>query len=248
MFLTVRMLRLMSNIAELRPQDAPSPELLEFLLPLHRAFEPRRRVLLAARGTAPNYLPESDATTGTWRLSVPAWAQDQRNQITGPADNAKLLIAMCNTKDPGCMPDGEDSITCDWSNVRAAHRNVVAAIKGTLTFTDASGKTTAIKPSRQVMLYRPRGLHLDELRALPGETISGSLFDLSAVFLATAEERRQAVKNPELQAKLCFYIPKTESFEEAAWFSDLIAAMETALEIPVGTTKIMFLIESLPAA
>ncbi len=242
----------MSETTEARPQDAPSAELLEFFLPLHRAFEPRRRALLDARrkalaaaheGRLPAYLPDSEATTGTWRLSVPAWAKDQRNQITGPADNAKLLVAMCNTKDPGCMPDGEDSITTDWANVRAAHRNVVAAIRGELSFKDAK-----IKPSAQVMFYRPRGLHLDETNAIAGETVSGSLFDLAAVFSGSVEQRRAAVKKPELQAKLCFYIPKTESFEEAAWFSDAIAAMEAAVGIPAGTTKIMFLIESLPAA
>ncbi|MBI2385428.1 MAG: isocitrate lyase/phosphoenolpyruvate mutase family protein [Elusimicrobia bacterium] len=234
-------------------QDAPSPELLEFFRPLHRTFEPRRRTLLAARrraladahaGIAPGYLPDSEATSGAWRLTIPDWARDQRNQITGPADNAKLLVAMCNTKDPGCMPDGEDSITTDWANVRAAHRNTVAAIQGRLSFNGAT-----IKPSAQVMFYRPRGLHLDEVNALPGETVSGSLFDLAAVFFGTADQRRRAAsEDAALQAKLCFYIPKTESFEEAAWFSDVIAEMETAIGVPVGTTRIMFLIESLPAA
>lgn len=242
----------MPETAEARAADAPSPELLEFFLPLHRTFEPRRRELIEARrrslenahaGRLPGYLPESEATSGDWRLSVPAWAQDQRNQITGPADNAKLLVAMCNTKDPGCMPDGEDSITTDWANVRAAHRNVIAAIDGTL-----SVKGVTIKPSSQVMFYRPRGLHLDETNAISGETVSGSLFDLAAVFFGSAARRRQAVSDPALQAKLCFYIPKTESFEEAAWFSDVLAVMETAIGIPVGTTKVMFLIESLPAA
>ncbi|MCR4297026.1 MAG: aldolase/citrate lyase family protein, partial [Elusimicrobia bacterium] len=197
----------------------------------------------AHAGELPGYLSRSEAGDGAWRVSVPAWALDQRNQITGPADNAKLLVAMCNTKDPGCMPDGEDSITCGWPNVRAAHRNTVAAIQGTLAFNGA-----VIKPSKQVMFYRPRGLALDETNALPGETVSGSLFDLAAVFFGTADRRREAVKKPELQAKLCFYIPKVESHEEAAWFSDVLAAMETAIGIPVGTTRIMFLIESLPAA
>lgn len=242
----------MTHIMETRMPDAPSAELLDFFRPLHLAFEPRRRALLAARrraledahaGNPPGYLPASEATAGSWRLTVPDWACDQRNQITGPADNAKLLVAMCNTKDPGCMPDGEDSITTDWANVRAAHRNTVAAIEGSLAFNGAT-----IKPSKQVMFYRPRGLHLNETNALPGETVSGSLFDLAAVFFGTADRRREAVNNAALQAKLCFYIPKTESFEEAAWFSDVIAEMEAAIGVPVGTTKIMFLIESLPAA
>lgn len=230
----------------------------DFLLPLHRDFEPRRRGILAARrkalaeahaGRLPGYLPESEATRGDWRIEVPEWARDQRNQITGPADNPKLLVGMCNTGDPGCMPDGEDSIVTDWESVRRAHENTVAAIRGTLAFSDpGTGKTAKIKPSRQAMFYRPRGLLLDEDRALPGETLSASLFDLGVVFFETADLRRRAPPETGPQAKLCFYIPKAESHEEAAWFSDLLAAMETAIGIPVGTTKVMFLIESLPAA
>ncbi len=235
------------------PQDY-----LEFLTPLRRSFEPRRRQILSARqraleaaqaGRLPTWLPASEARTGAWRIDVPAWAADQRNQITGPADNAKLLIAMCNTSDPGCMPDGEDSITTQWIHVRAAQDNTVAAIKGTLTWTDpATGKFHAIRPSDQVMFYRPRGLHLWEDSVIPGLPISASIFDLSFVFHQTLAERRAALADPARQAKLCFYIPKIESADEAGWWSELIAAMEEAAGIPVGTTKVMFLIESLPAA
>jgi malate synthase len=236
--------------------DLP-PGLLELIKPLHARFEPRRRELLAARqkalaashgGLEPAYLPESEASKGKWKVTVPSWARDQRNQITGPADNAKLFVSMRNSGDPGCMPDGEDSITTDYANVRAAQQNTVAAIKGTLSFDDKkTGKSGSVKPSKQVMFYRCRGLHLDETNVL-AETMSGSLFDLAMVFFQTVEERRAALKSPDRQKDLCFYIPKTESREEAAWFSDLLAAMETEAKIPVGTTKVMFLIESLPAA
>ena len=250
----------MSTIAH--PKNAtnePLPQgFLDFFLKLHKAFEPRRLALKEARiaslqaahqGRMPGYLPDSEATLGSWKIALPAWAKDQRNQITGPADTAKLLVAMCNTADPGCMPDGEDSITADWDNVRRAHKNTAEAIKGTLTFHDkSSGKTAAIKPSSQLLFYRPRGLHMDETRLLPGETVSASLFDLGMVFFETAAERRAALKDPDGQRRLCFYLPKCESAEEAAWFSDVLAAMEESIRIPVGTTKVMFLIESLPAA
>jgi len=231
---------------------------LQFLSPLRSLFEPGRGSILAARrealeaalcGAMPGYLPDSEARSGSWRIQLPEWAREQRNQITGPADNPKLLIAMCNTRDPGCMPDGEDSITTQWEHVRAAQQNTVAAIRGTLTWTDPeTGKRHEILPSDQLMFYRPRGIHLSERHVLPGEAVSGSLFDLAMVFFQTAEERRAVGKSPASQRKLCFYLPKTESAEEAGWWSDVIAAMEDAAGIPVGTTKVMFLIESLPAA
>jgi len=234
------------------------PGFRRFLMPLLSTFEPHRAILLAARarslaaahaGTMPGYLTHSQARTGRWRIELPEWALDQRNQITGPADNPKLLVAMCNTKDPGCMPDGEDSITADWDHVRAAQENTVAAIKGTLTWTDpATGRVQVIRPGPQVIYYRPRGLKLTESPVLAGPPISASIFDLAMVFYQTAAERRAAVADIEAQRKLCFYIPKVESAEEAGWWSNLIAAMEDAIDIPVGITRVMFLIESLPAA
>lgn len=231
---------------------------LAFFHKLRKEFEPQRARLLKKRsevlkaahqGKLPYYPPPSEATQGNWKISLPEWAQDQRNQITGPADKAKLLVAMCNSNDPGCMPDGEDSITTDWENVRAAQQNTVAAIKGTLTYSDPeTGVTKTIKPNKQLMFYRPRGLLLEETRAIKGESASASIFDLGMIFYQTAAERIAAVKTPELQRKLCFYIPKVESAEEAGWWSELIAAMEKEFGIPVGMTKIMYLIESLPAA
>ncbi len=233
-------------------------DLRGFLLPLHRRFEPRRQALLQQRraalasaraGRMPDYLPESEATSGAWKIRLPDWAKDQRNQITGPADNAKILVGMCNADDPGCMPDGEDSISPEWEHVRTAQENTVLAIRGTLAYADPqTGKTARVKPSAQAMYYRPRGLHLDETRAVPGEIVSASLFDMVAVFFPTADLRKAAVHSPGLQAKLGFYIPKVESAAEARWFSDALAAMEAAIGVPEGTTKIMYLIESLPAA
>jgi len=241
-----------------RPPVEDLPEgFLSFLASLRSRFEPRRADILAARdrlldaarvGIYPGYLPSSGVRS-EWRIELPDWIREQRNQITGPADNAKLLISMCNTKDPGCMPDGEDSITTDWAHVRAAQSNTVAAIHGTLTHLDqATGKLYDIRSSKQAWFYRPRGLRLVESHAIQGEEISASLFDLGIVFFQTANQRRAVAKDPESQRKLGFYLPKTESAEEALWWSDVIAAMEEATGVPVGTTKVMFLIESLPAA
>src|SRR5438445_10879722 len=92
-----------------KKENAWPKGLKEFFLPLHRTFEARRQELLEARrrslalaheGKLPGYLPESEATKGNWKIALPAWARDQRNQITGPADNPKLLVGMCNAGDP----------------------------------------------------------------------------------------------------------------------------------------------------
>jgi hypothetical protein len=71
---------------------------IEFLLPFHRAFTPRQRDLIGRRvstleaahqGQLPNYLPPSPATQESWQIELPEWCQDQRNQMTGPADDAE---------------------------------------------------------------------------------------------------------------------------------------------------------------
>src|SRR3979490_814728 len=76
---------------------------LEFLAPLHAALTMRQRALVARReyalaeahaGRLPDYLPPSVATTNSWRVELPAWCADQRNQMTGPADDPDLVVKM----------------------------------------------------------------------------------------------------------------------------------------------------------
>src|ERR1700682_4198044 len=76
-----------------------------FYRPLHDAFTPRQQAAIAARhrvleasraGRKPQYLPPSEAQ-GDWRVEIPAWVQDQRNQMTGPADDFELGVKMLNS-------------------------------------------------------------------------------------------------------------------------------------------------------
>jgi malate synthase len=224
------------------------PEFRSLFLALHRTFEPRRRELLAARagvltGAHAGALPPRLEASEEWRegrIEIPGFAEDQRNQMTGPADNAKLAINLCNSGAPGCMLDLEDSITTDWPHVSEGIRNAVAAVHGSLTHDDRrTGRRYAVEPSGQVVYTRPRGMHLDETHALHGETVSASVFDLALILfqIVGAPERRR-----------CFYIPKVESAEEGKWWVELIGAVERWVGLPTGSTKVMFLVESFPAA
>jgi malate synthase len=99
---------------------------IEFLLPFHRAFSPRQRDLIGRRAAAlaashdgqlPDYLPASRATTDAWQIELPDWCQDQRNQMTGPADDAELVVKMLNSGAPGVMLDLEDSMANTWPHL-----------------------------------------------------------------------------------------------------------------------------------
>src|SRR5205085_12653635 len=58
----------------------------------------------------PNHRPPSAATDSDWRITVPEWCADQRNQMTGPVDDAELTVKMLNSGAPGVMIDLEDSM------------------------------------------------------------------------------------------------------------------------------------------
>src|SRR5436853_6718734 len=118
---------------------------LEFFLPLHQHFTPRQRELVAKRkrvladahaGKLPNHLPASEATPGTWKISLPEWCQDQRNQMTGPGDDAELVVKMLNSGAPGVMLDLEDSIANAWPNLELGIANILEALRGRLAYFD----------------------------------------------------------------------------------------------------------------
>jgi len=222
----------------------------EFLLPLHRKFTPRQQAFVerraqalaaAHRGRLPQFLPPSQATTGDWKIELPAWCADQRNQMTGPSDDAELVVKMLNSGAPGVMLDLEDSNANTWPHLLQGVDNILEALWGTLTYWDAKrNQTVAIRESATVIFTRPRGLHLSQAGVFEDELMSASLFDVALV--------AYQVKPEELKHPLSFYIPKSESAEEALWWRDLFQAIAEARGWPRGAIKCMALVESHPIA
>jgi malate synthase len=223
---------------------------LEFLAPLHAALTLRQRSLVAQRGRAladahagklPNYLPPSVATTNSWRIELPAWCADQRNQMTGPADDRDLVVKMLNSGAPGVMLDLEDSNANTWEHTTLGIHNILEALAGRLTYFDRKReKTVGVLPSSTVIFTRPRGLHIHQARVLPGELLPASLFDVAMV---AYQADFSALRHP-----LCFYIPKSESADEALWWRDLFQMIARAKGLPAGAIKCMALVESHPLA
>src|SRR5438067_9606505 len=221
----------------------------EFLLPLHRAFSPRQQELAARRrnvldaahqGRLPDYRPASEATTGSWKVSLPGWCQDQRNQMTGPADDAELVVKMLNSGAPGVMLDLEDSTVNDWEHQRLGTENILSALRGTLTYADKKrDRVAGIQPSATVIWIRPRGLHIQQAGIFE-EPTSASLFDVARI--------AYRVEPSELKHPLSFYIPKSESAEEALWWRDVFQAIAEARGWPRDYIKCMALVESHPLA
>src|SRR5256885_15364551 len=76
---------------------------LQFLAPLHERFTPwqeslteaRRRVLLDSQhGDKPVHCFPGPAVRNGWKIELPEWCQAQRHQMTGPADDAEVVVKM----------------------------------------------------------------------------------------------------------------------------------------------------------
>ncbi len=221
----------------------------EFYRPLHDEFTPRQAALIEKRhaalaaslaGTKPDHLPPSEATTTSWSIELPAWCQDQRNQMTGPADDHELVVKMLNSGAPGVMLDLEDSMANDWEHTLLGIDNTIAALYGELTYDDKKrGRTVGITPSATVVWTRVRGLHLSQA-GVYAEPTSASLFDLALFYFKTDMAR--------LAHPPAIYIPKSESAEEALWWRDVFQRVAQAKGIERTSIKCMALVEAHPLA
>ena len=232
-------------------RDLPSG-FLDLFLPLHQRFTPRQRELVTKRkrvladahaGKLPNHLPPSEATKSKWSITLPEWCQDQRNQMTGPADDAELVVKMLNSGAPGVMLDLEDSMANFWDHLELGINNIHAALRGELTYFDKKrNKQVGINESKTVIFTRARGLHLSQrLPGLKGDDLaSASLYDVCRMAFGADPAK---LKHP-----LSFYIPKSESAEEALWWNDLFNEIEKLRGWQHGYIKCMALVESHPQA
>jgi malate synthase len=220
-----------------------------FYRPLHAAFTARQQAAIEARhrvldasqhGRKPHYLPTSDAQ-GDWKIDIPDWVSDQRNQMTGPADDRELGVKMLNSGAPGVMIDLEDSMANDFAHTLAGIDNTIAMYYGELTYVDQKrgGNVVGIAPSKTVLWTRVRGLHLSQA-GIYDEPTSAALFDLA---LLAYKLDFSKLKHP-----LAIYIPKSQSADEALWWRDVFQAVAAAKGLEPHAIKAMALIEAFPFA
>src|SRR4029450_3691835 len=136
----------------------------DFLLTLHHELTPRQQAFISRRaevlvashqGRKPDYLPASQARTEDWKIQLPDWCADQRNQMTGPADDAELVVKMLNSGAPGVMLDLEDSLANYWPNLMGGVGDLLEALRGALTYFDRKrDQTVVIKKSETVIWSR----------------------------------------------------------------------------------------------
>ena len=92
-------------------------------------------------------------------------------------------------------------------------------------------------------IFRARGLHLDDrhVRNADGHGFSASIVD-AVLYVVNNHQRLR-----ESGASLVLYLPKIQTAEEAALWSDILSALEQHLGLADGTIKVYVLVEQVEA-
>lgn len=233
-------------------QQILTPDAIAFLTELVSRFTPQRNALLAARvhqqaeidaGTLPDFISETASIReSAWKIrGIPDDLLDRRVEITGPVER-KMVINALNANVKVFMADFEDSLSPAWSKLIEGQINLRDAVNGTITWTNEAGKIYQLKPTPAVLVCRVRGLHLPEKHVTwREEPIPGSLFDFALYFFHNHQQLLAKGSGPY------FYLPKTQSWQEAAWWSEVFSFTEDRFGLTRGTIKATLLIETLPA-
>src|SRR5881394_865399 len=229
-----------------------TPQALDFVAKLHRAFESRRQELLARRaarqkdfdaGKLPDFLPETrQVHENDWKIAgQPKDMLDRRVEITGPTDR-KMVINALNSGASTFMADFEDANCPTWFNMVDGQVNLRDAVRRTITL-EQGAKRYQLKDKTAVLLPRPRGWHLDEKHLIvDGKPVSGGIFDFALFFFHNAKELLARGSGPY------FYLPKMESHLEARLWNEIFLFAQQELGIPAGTIRATALIETVVAA
>ena len=230
-----------------------TPEAMALVAKLHRAFEPRRQELLAARvvlakrldaGEKLDFLAETKhiRDDASWKIApLPKSLECRRVEITGPVE-AKMVINAFNSGADSYMTDFEDSNSPSWDNQIQGQINLGNAIRRTLTL-EQKGKTYKLNDKIATLQVRPRGWHLEEKHVLiDGKRVHGGIFDFALFMFHNAKEQIARGYGP------FFYLPKLESHLEARLWNDVFVMTQNELGLPQGTIKATVLVETINAA
>ena len=230
-----------------------TPEAMALVAKLHRAFEPRRQELLAARvvlakrldaGEKLDFLAETKhiRDDALWKIApLPKALECRRVEITGPVD-AKMVINAFNSGADSYMTDFEDSNSPSWDNQIQGQINLGRAIRRTLTL-EQKGKSYKLNDKIATLQVRPRGWHLEEKHVLiDGKRVHGGIFDFALFMFHNAKEQIARGFGP------FFYLPKLESHLEARLWNDVFVMTQNELGLPQGSIKATVLVETINAA
>jgi malate synthase len=258
----------------LAPLDADRKAVMAARIARRRArFERKQRIAFLDPQSviARTSIKVQDARDGRFAGSeIPADLQRQWIQGTGPAARPNtptqqsirnIAYALLSGAD-GWMFDGEDALGQVSTMSLDNQRNLKLAINRDQIFMKVAervagemnqwaqgflGRQTIADWRTQLdfttKIFRPRGLHLDDrhVRLASGGGFSASIVDLTLYIVNNHQAMRRA------GSSLVLYLPKIQTAEEAALWSDILTALEQHLGLAVGTIKVYVLVEQIEA-
>ncbi|RKZ16999.1 malate synthase [bacterium] len=214
----------------------------------------------------------SDARAGNFTgQPVPADLQRQWIQGTGPAARPRATVeeglrnvayALLSGAD-GWMFDGEDALGQVQTMSLDNQRNLRLAIASDERFLQVAEQVAGemnkwskamlgrpiISDWREQLgfttcIFRARGLHLDDrqVRGADGTGFSASIVD-STLYVVNNYRELQA-----RGASIVLYLPKIQTAEEAAFWAEILDALEDHLVLQRGTIRCYVLVEQLEAS
>ena len=201
-------------------------------------------------GNQPAHMPQNNATKNSWQVpKVPDELWKPGIEISGPAHVTSMFINALNPgpegeRAEGDLDDDEDSASHILTDTLLAARNRKGAVNRTLTFNNkARGRHYKIEDGEiPFFMHRERGLHLDESdMQIDGNPVSATILGTALTLYHAGQEQAKR------QQGIYFYIPKTESPEEAALYKDIFAECQNRIpKLNNAIIRGILLVESLP--
>ncbi|WP_122261499.1 malate synthase A [Ornithinimicrobium cerasi] len=164
--------------------------------------------------------PPADLTYRLVELATPATAEAAKGVLATGAD---VWVA-----------DLEDMLVPTQRRLETAHR-VISDVAAT--------RTGDARPGVPTLMVRPRGLHLVEAHAqVDGEPLSAPVADVVTFLALNGQILADNGSGPYL------YMPKLETWQEAAWWDAMLGRAEEALGLSPGCTRVSVLVETVQAA
>jgi len=206
-------------------------------------FLPENEVITFLDGTT---MTVKEIREADWKVDgQPPQFDGRRVQLTGPCSEPAMAIGAMNTGQQW-MADSEDAAAQSTDSPLRTQRSLKLLCtwtpEGKRALDGAGGKR--LKPENEVaiMIYRPRGLHLDDRHLLvDGQAVSGGFVDAWLFLKANAK----ALLDRGLP--VAFYLPKLECVEDADLWHTFLYEAEKALDLAPGTVKIYLLVEIINA-
>ena len=170
-------------------------------------------------------------------------------EISGPAHITPMFINALNpgpggNRAEGYLDDDEDSASHRLEDTLKAAFNRKHAVERTLSYFDErrNKKYSILDGKIPFFMHRERGLHLDEKDVLvDGNPISATLLSTALTLYYSGQSQN------ERNQGIYFYIPKTESPEEAKIYKDIFDECRNHIgKIKDSTIKAILLVESFP--